>query len=353
MNSNRQSDSGGVPIDEGWWAAVLQEEESHYTPKRGTGKLPPLSGDPAADWQSARHLYEVDDPVELEVVGYNRGGLLVGFHSLQGFVPASHLVNFPNQVTEDERMLALSRKVGMTLKLKVIEYDPAKGRVVFSERAAQAGPGSRQVVLNGLRPGGLVSGVVTNVTDFGAFVDLGGIEGLIHVSEVSWSRVGHPRDVLNCNQTVQVSVLSVDPGQGRVALSLKRLRPDPWANVDQRYTLGQVIEGLVTNVVNFGAFVGIEDGLEGLIHVSELADGHFLHPRNVVREGDRVRACIVSIDGPGRRLGLSLRRMNSAAAAPAATLNPRDPQRGQAEPGQAAAPTEAQFAPAAQVEGTH
>jgi small subunit ribosomal protein S1 len=126
--------------------------------------------------------------------------------------------------------------------------------------------------------------------------------------------VGHPRDVLNCNQTVQVSVLSVDADQGRVALSLKRLRPDPWANVDQRYNLGQVIEGLVTNVVNFGAFVGIEEGLEGLIHVSELADGHFLHPRNVVREGDRVRACIVSIDGPGRRLGLSLRRMNQPAA---------------------------------------
>lgn len=341
MNSNRQSEVGGVPIDEGWWAAVLQEEESHYTPKRGNGKAPALSGDPVADWQAARHLYEVDEPVELEVVGYNRGGLLVGFHSLQGFVPASHLVNFPNQVTEDERMLALSRKVGMPLKLKVIEYDPAKGRVVFSERAAQAGPGSRQAVLSGLRSGSVVSGVVTNVTDFGAFVDLGGIEGLIHVSEVSWSRVGHPRDVLNCNQTVQVSVLSVDADQGRVALSLKRLRPDPWANVDQRYNLGQVIEGLVTNVVNFGAFVGIEEGLEGLIHVSELADGHFLHPRNVVREGDRVRACIVSIDGPGRRLGLSLRRLNAPAANGSAN-----------GANGAAAPAADQFAPTAAVEGS-
>jgi small subunit ribosomal protein S1 len=121
--------------------------------------------------------------------------------------------------------------------------------------------------------------------------------------------------VLSYNQTVQVSVLSVDADQGRVALSLKRLRPDPWANVEQRYSVGQIIEGLVTNVVNFGAFVGIEEGLEGLIHVSELADGHFLHPRNVVREGDQVRACVVSIDGPGRRLGLSLRRLASASAA--------------------------------------
>jgi small subunit ribosomal protein S1 len=317
MNSNRSLDAGAGPIDEGWWAAVLREEESHYPARRANGRpaSPSGSGDPVADWQAARHLYEVDEPVELDVVGYNRGGLLVSFHSLQGFVPASHLVDFAGQLSEDERMGALARKVGVRLNLKVIEYDPAKGRVVFSERAAQSGPGSRQQVLSQLKPGSVVSGVVTNVCDFGAFVDLGGIEGLIHVSEVSWSRVGHPRDVLSNNQQVTVSVLSVDAEQGRVALSLKRLRPDPWADVDQRYHLGQVIEGVVTNVVNFGAFVGIEEGLEGLIHVSELANGHFLHPRNVVREGDRVRACIVSIDGPGRRLGLSLRRM--AAEQPA------------------------------------
>jgi small subunit ribosomal protein S1 len=312
MNSNKHIQADGMPIDEGWWAAVLQEDESQHTPKRMNGKPPPGGGDPAADWQSARRLYEVDEPIELDVVGYNRGGLLVGFHSLQGFVPASHLVGFQAQTTEDERMLALSQKVGLRLKLKVIEYDPAKGRVVFSERAAQAGPGSRQAVLGSLQPGQVVTGVVTNVCDFGAFVDLGGIEGLIHVSEVSWSRVGHPRDVLDNNQSVQVSVLSVDADQGRVALSLKRLRPDPWANVEQRYTVGEVIEGVVTNVVNFGAFVCVEEGLEGLIHVSELADGHFLHPRNVVREGDRLRAEIVSIDGAGRRLGLSLRRLASA-----------------------------------------
>ena len=320
MNENNLQTAGGKPIDEGWWAAVLQEEEDHFSARRPAARPTPAGGgDPAADWQAARQLYEADEPVELDVLGYNRGGLLVGFRSLQGFVPASHLVNFPNQVTEEERMGSLSRKVGMRLKLKVIEYDPAKGRVVFSERAAQAGPGSRQQVLGSLRPGSIVDGVITNVCDFGAFVDLGGIEGLIHVSEVSWSRVGHPRDVLACNQQVQVSVLSVDADQGRVALSLKRLRPDPWANVADRYRLGQILEGTVTNVVNFGAFVGIEEGLEGLIHVSELADGHFLHPRNVVREGDRVRACIVSIDGPGRRLGLSLRRL-SALEMPAVEL---------------------------------
>ncbi len=309
--SGKTSAGDPPPLDEGWWTAVLQDEETHrpgpgYVPKRGDGHA---GADSAADWLAARQLYESDEPVELEAVGHNRGGLIVVFRSLRGFVPASHLVDFQAQLPEEERKAALARKVGARLRLKVIEYDPGKGRIVFSERAAQAGPGSRQQVLQSLQPGDVVRGVVTNVCDFGAFVDLGGLEGLIHVSEVSWNRVAHPRDALICNQEIHVSVISVDREQGRVALSLKRLRPDPWATVEQRYSVGQIIEGAVTNVVNFGAFVCLEDGLEGLIHVSELADGNFLHPRSVVREGERVRARIVSVDGAGHRLALSLRRV--------------------------------------------
>jgi small subunit ribosomal protein S1 len=306
---------GPPPVDESWWAAVLRDDEARRTgnghvPKRSDGRsAAPPSGDPAADWETARCLYETDEHIELEAVGFNRGGLIVGFNSLRGFVPASHLVDFPAQLPEEERKAALARKVGARLRLKVIEFDPGKGRVVFSERAAQAGPGSRQNVLQRLQPGDVVQGVVTNICDFGAFVDLGGLEGLIHVSEVSWNRVAHPRDALCCNQEVDVSVISVDREQGRVALSLKRLRPDPWATVEQRYAAGQIVEGTVTNVVNFGAFVCLEDGLEGLIHVSELADGNFHHPRSVVSEGERVRVRIVSMDGAGRRLALSLRRV--------------------------------------------
>jgi small subunit ribosomal protein S1 len=266
------------------------------------------TADSAGDWESARHLYEADETIELEVIGHNRGGLIVGLGSVRGFVPASHLVGLPTDLDEAERKAVLVQRLGQRLRLKVIEYDPAKGRIVFSERAAQAGPGSRKHVLENLHPGDAVWGVVTNVCDFGAFVDLGGLEGLIHVSEVSWNRVAHPRDALICNQKIQVSVISVDREQGRVALSLKRLRPDPWSTVAERYAVGQVVEGTVTNIVNFGVFVCLEDGLEGLIHISELAEGNFMHPRNVVREGERVHARIVSIDGPGRRLGLSLRR---------------------------------------------
>jgi small subunit ribosomal protein S1 len=313
MIRNSSIELGGPPPDEGWWTAVLQEEEAQRqssVPKRSHQSIAPPNGRPASDWEIARHLYETDEPIELEVIAYNRGGLIVALNSLRGFVPASHLVDFPTYLPEEERKTALAGKVGERLGLKVIEYNPENGRIVFSERAARSKPGSRYHVLQSLKPGDVVQGVVTNVTDFGVFVDLGGLEGLIHVSEVSWNRVAHPRDALGYNQSIRVSVLSVDREQGRVALSLKRLHPDPWANVEQRYAVGQVVEGRVTNVVNFGAFVSLEDGLEGLIHVSELADGNFLHPRSVVIEGQRVRVRIVSIDGTGRRLGLSLRRVD-------------------------------------------
>jgi len=300
-------------IDDGWWASVMREEEGKTQPRgshpvTGNGQYYSPSANPQADWEAARGLYQGDGTIELEVTGYNRGGLLVGWKSLRGFVPASHLVGFPNDAPELERKSALAERVGQHLSLKVIELDQTKGRIVFSERAARSGPGSRQTLLQRLQPGEHVDGVVTNVCDFGVFVDLGGIEGLIHVSEVSWNRVAHPRDVLAVNQTVNVLVMSVDREHARVALSLKRLRPDPWASVETRYAVGQIIEGRITNVVNFGAFISLEDGLEGLIHVSELAEGQFFHPRNVVNEGELVRAKIISIDGAARRLSLSLRR---------------------------------------------
>jgi len=153
----------------------------------------------------------------------------------------------------------------------------------------------------------VVEGTITNLCDFGAFVDLGGLEGLVHISELSWGRVGHPENILARGQTLSAYVLGVDQEAGRIALSLKRLRPDPWKTVHERYEVNEIVEGVITNVVDFGAFACIEEGLEGLIHVSELAEGQFLHPRNVVKEGEYIRARILTINGAARRLGLSLR----------------------------------------------
>jgi small subunit ribosomal protein S1 len=201
--------------------------------------------------------------------------------------------------------------VGDQIALKVIELDPARDRFVLSERASLLDENHRQDLLEILCPGDIRNGRVTNLCSFGAFVDMGGVEGLIHISELSWGRVDHPGDVLEPDQTVDVYVLNIDRDRSRVGLSLKRLQPDPWLSVEDRYHVGQLVEGVVTHVVDFGAFVRIEDGLEGLIHISELAEGQFLHPRNVVREGESVTTCVLNIDSDRRRMGLSLRRVES------------------------------------------
>jgi small subunit ribosomal protein S1 len=214
-----------------------------------------------------------------------------------------------------ERVSKLSDRIGDSLTLCLIEVDVEQQRLVFSERAATNGPSSPVSLLNTLRPGDTCQGRVTNLTAFGAFVDLGGMEGLIHISEMSWDRVRHPGDVLHPGQEVTVYVVGVNPDERRIALSLKRLRPDPWKGVESRYQVGQIVEGTVTNVVSFGAFVRLEEGLEGLIHISELAEGSFLHPRSVVHEGDKVQVRVLNIDKHNHRLGLSLRQAYTATEA--------------------------------------
>jgi small subunit ribosomal protein S1 len=197
---------------------------------------------------------------------------------------------------------------GDSLPVPPLEADPQQELTDLSEGAALPDQVARSVALYSLQPGDVCTGSITNLTTFGAFVDIGGIEGLVHVSEISWERVHHPGDVLRPGQEVQVYVLGVKPEEGRIALSLKRMQPDPWCQAESRYQAGQLVQGIVTNVVSFGAFVRLEEGLEGLVHVSEMATGSFLHPRNVLREGDTVQARVLSVDAAHRRLGLSLRQ---------------------------------------------
>lgn len=314
-----------LPPDEGYWEALLNEGEVATEGEASQQQSGPWGdfltsdsngeeddgsyGGARADWEQVQQVFDADTTVELRVVGFNRGGLLVEWNSLRGFVPASQLVNFPSDNEQGDRREILAGQVNQFMRLRVIEMDRSQNRLILSERAAQVEPGTRETVLNSIQSGDVCTGLVTNLCDFGVFVDLGGLEGLIHISELSWGRVGHPSDVLERGDSIRVYVMNVDPGQERVALSLKRLHPDPWQTVEQRYEVGQIIEGTITNVVDFGAFACIEEGLEGLIHVSELAEGHFLHPRNVVSEGEVVRARILNIDGRARRLGLSLRQL--------------------------------------------
>lgn len=301
------------PVDEAYWRSILSEDSSNVPPPDGAAAKDASSAAPAPrqqaanDWQEAARLMAEDGVLTLEVTGFNRGGLLVNWRSLRGFVPASQLVNYvPHNAHHNGRSL-LEASVGEHLKLRIIEIDPHKNRLILSERAAQVERGARHRLLQAIQPGDIVHGRITNLVEFGAFADLGGVEGLIHISELSWGRVTHPSDLLKRGQTVQLYVMDVDPAATRIALSMKRLRPDPWATVEQRYTVGEIIEAVITNVVDFGAFACVEEGLEGLIHFSELAEGHFLHPRNVVTEGQHIRARILNIDGKARRLGLTLR----------------------------------------------
>lgn len=323
MSTNLQRhDLMPPPLEEGYWDALLREGEFaepvhlQHEPERhfnGDEFASDQSSSNVAnsaiddDWATIADIMERDEVITLTIVGYNRGGLLVEWRSLRGFVPASQLVNFPATAPLATRRTVLADRIGQTLNLRVIELNPDQNRFILSERAARVEAGERAQILTRLHPGDRVKGSVTNLCDFGAFVDLGGLEGLIHISELSWGRVGHPSDMLRRGQEVEVYVLSVDRENARIALSLKRLFPDPWKTVNERYQIGQVVYGTITNVVDFGAFACIEEGLEGLIHVSELAEGHFLHPRNVVSEGQDIQARILSIDSEARRLGLSLR----------------------------------------------
>jgi small subunit ribosomal protein S1 len=309
-------DEGPPPPAEAWWAAVLADDPGGPPAGRTRPRARPADGkDPAglpSDWMWARGLFERDETVELPAVGYNRGGLLVSARSLRGFVPISHLVAEEHNPAAEVAADQLPAFVGRRLNLKVIEYDPEKGRLVLSQRAALAGPGRRVELLERLQPGDRVRGTVTNITHFGVFVDLGGVEGLIHVSELSWARVARPTDAVRCGQELEVKVLSVDREHARVALSLKELQPDPWSTVEGRYRVGDLIQGTVTNVVKFGAFVALEHGLEGLIHLSEMGEPGSADLRPPVHEGQMVTVRVVHIDPVARRLGLSLRQVPAA-----------------------------------------
>jgi small subunit ribosomal protein S1 len=283
--------------------------ESEIAPAARDDSLAETAGPEAADhWQAAQDALERGDLFTLRASGANRGGILVDWNGLKGFVPASHLNQIPWHKDPEHRASELASRIGELLTVRLIEVDPEQRQLVFSERAATQDSPSSSNLLHQLKAGDTCSGRVTNLTTFGAFVDLGGVEGLVHISELSWERIRHPGDVLTAGQDVEVLVLGVNPDEERIALSLKRLRPDPWNDAESRYQPGQVVEGTVTNVVSFGAFVRIEEGLEGLIHISELAEGSFLHPRNVVREGDTVQVRVLNIDPANHRMGLSLRQ---------------------------------------------
>ncbi len=265
------------------------------------------------DWAEAEELNTTQDVFEGVVAGYNKGGLIVKVGKIRGFVPASQLVSLGKAEEGADPNKRLMAMVGRKLYLKVIELDREQNRLILSERAAQ-----RQVrklqkekMLTELKEGDEREGEVISLADFGAFIDLGGADGLVHLSEITWKPITHPSEALKPGQKVRVVVLKVDPDHKRVGLSIKRLEKDPWASIEERYKVGQLVEGEITKMAKFGAFARIkdDDAIEGLIHVSELSDKRIGHPKEVVKEGQMVTLRVIRIDASKRRLGLSLKRV--------------------------------------------
>jgi len=305
------------PPSDDWWAAILEDIDKNRPAGRKASPKTAISQtantiqkppEKTQNWEWAKELYRQDQAITLQVTGHNRGGILVERDHLKGFVPISHLMQIPRTCDPDNGIEeALERYLGKTVQLKVIECDPGRGRVVFSERAAQAASGKRLQLLDEIREGDCLHGSVTTITDFGAFVDLGGAEGLVHISELSWGRVQHPKDVVSVGENIRVTVLEIDRQRSRVALSLKRLHPNPWESVEDRYHPGQVAEAVITSVVSFGAFARLDSGIDGLIHASELGgNGGTRRPGDLLHEGQRVRVSILNIDPDRQRMGLRL-----------------------------------------------
>ncbi len=257
------------------------------------------------DWEKAKKLLGTDEVVDVRVKSSNRGGILVQWNRLEGFIPSSHLVSMGSSGGRD----TWNELDGKSLTVKVIEVDQSRRRLIFSEREAQRESRALQKakLLSELKEGDVVKGKVTGLRDFGAFVNLGGADGLIHVSELAWHRVDHPRDVLKVGDEIDVYVLSLDRDANRIALSRKRLLDDPWERASDRYHEGQLVEGTVTNVVDFGAFVALDDGLEGLLHLSEMRDGSLKEPRSYVKKSDRLRMRISHLEPEKRRVGFTER----------------------------------------------
>src|SRR4051794_21816871 len=259
-------------------------------------------------WKRIEAAAESGEPVTGKVIEVVKGGLILDL-GVRGFLPAS--------LVDIRRVQDLDEFMGQELMSKVIELNRSRNNVVLSRRAVleEERKEQRQKILDNLNPGDVVEGQISNIVDFGAFVDLDGMDGLIHISELSWSHVNHPSEVLEIGQTVEVKVLDIDRERQRISLGLKQTQSDPWQQVVDTYSEGDVVDGKVTKVVTFGAFVEILAGVEGLVHISELANHHVENPREVVAQGDDVKVLILEIDGERRRLSLSLKRVDGGGHA--------------------------------------
>ena len=275
-------------------------------------------------WRAMQERFDAGEIVEARVIDHNKGGLIVDL-GVRGFVPISQIVDFPRRPRDEQPRDAaqeiaekLQPFVGRTLRLKILEVNRKANRLILSEKVAlyEERREKRDELFSSLQVSQRVQGTVRSIAPFGVFIDLGGIDGLVHKSELSWNKVNNPETAYAIGDEVEAEVIDINHERGRISLSIRRLQPDPWQESVAKYKIGDVIAGTVTKLVNFGAFVRVEEGLEGLIHISELSNQRVAHPGDVVKEGDTLNLKIISLDSERHRLGLSLKQAEERSAPP-------------------------------------
>lgn len=269
-------------------------------------------------WQQAEDMLASKGSFHSKIIGFNKGGLIVPLGTLRGFVPASQIaLSRRANISGDTPEQKWSKMVGMEVDVCVIEVDRERRRLILSERAASTETREtlKERVIDELKEGEIRSGHVTSLAEFGAFVNINGADGLVHLSEISWDRIQHPSEVLKVGQEIKVKVISIDRDKKRIGLSIRQLQDDPWSNQAATFTVGQLVQGKITRLTKFGAFAQLEGDIEGLIHISELSEKRIEHPKEVLKEGETVTLRVIKIDPANHRIGLSLRRVDSMAYA--------------------------------------
>jgi small subunit ribosomal protein S1 len=268
-------------------------------------------------WAEVEKMLEDSATYEGKVDGFNKGGIIVPVYGLRGFIPASQLsISRRMAVTGDTPDQRYAKMIGEPISVRVIEVDRKRRRLILSERAAstETRQSIKERVIESLKEGETYTGKVTSLADFGAFVNVNGADGLVHLSEISWDRVQHPSEVLEVGQEVQVKVINIDRDKRRIGLSIRALQSDPWQSKVDKFKVGQLVEGVITRLTKFGAFARLEGDLEGLIHISEISENRIEHPKEAgLHEGDVVTLRVIRIDPDQRRIGLSLRKVDSGA----------------------------------------
>jgi small subunit ribosomal protein S1 len=269
-------------------------------------------------WDNVEKLVSSDEVVDSKVMGFNKGGLIVGMEGLRGFVPSSQISAMRrSQSTGDTPEQRWQKMIGQPITVRVIEVDRERRRLILSERAAstESRQSIKERVIEELEEGKVYTGRVTSLANFGAFININGADGLVHLSELSWEHIDHPREVLEVGQEVKVKVINVDKDKKRIGLSVRALQEDPWRSRVEKYSVGQLVEGVITRLTKFGAFARLEGDIEGLIHISEISDHRIEHPKEVLKEGEVKSLRVIRIDPEQHRIGLSLRKVDSAAFA--------------------------------------